>query len=256
MSNTFTTKACSKLITLFALVFCLLVLSGCASTSKPAELEDPELRSEQFSEEFNFLDSYDPLEPLNRQVYKFNAKFDEYIFLPVLRTYKAVTPRFVRSGVSNFFANLGEIPVLLNSALQIKPESTLVTTGRLLINTTIGIGGLWDPASKLGLKRRNEDLGQTLGYYGIASGPYLVLPILGPSSLRDTTGDISDRLIQSDINFVGLEEALNEEPLLFGLEAVNQRHINPFRYGQFNSPFEYDLIRYFYLKQREFLINQ
>ncbi|MBL1292931.1 MAG: VacJ family lipoprotein [Thiotrichales bacterium] len=90
-------------------------------TPKPAELEDPELRSEQLSEEFNFLNSYDPLEVFNRHTYKFNAKFDEYIFLPILRTYRAVIPRFVHSGVRNFFANIGEIPVLLNSALQIKP---------------------------------------------------------------------------------------------------------------------------------------
>jgi len=179
----------------------------------------PELRSEQFSEEFNFLNSYDPLESFNRHIYKFNAKFDEYIFLPILRTYHSLTPRFVRSGARNFFANLGEIPVLLNSALQIKPQSTLVTASRFIINVTIGVGGLWDPASKLGLKKRNEDLGQILGHYGI--GPYRVLPILGPSSLRDSTADITDRLVQSDINFIGLEEALNDEPLLFGLEAVN-----------------------------------
>ena len=82
------------------------------------------------------------------------------------------------------------------------------------------------------------------------------MPILGPSSLRDASGAVADRFIQPNINFVGLEEALNDEPLLFGLEIVNQRHINPFCYGQFNSPFEYDLILYFYLKQREFLIDQ
>ncbi len=245
----------SRWLPLFVALYSIF-LSACSTTSAPVPLTDAELKSAEYREQFNFLDSYDPFESINRRLYKFNAKFDEHVFIPVLRTYQAVTPRFIRSGVRNFFANLNDIPVLLNSLLQFKAESSLVTTGRLVINTTIGIGGLWDPAKKIGLKKRNEDLGQTLGHYGVAHGPYLVLPILGPSSLRDASGTVTDRLIQSDINFVGLEQALSDEPLLFALETINQRHINPFRYGQFNSPFEYDLIRYFYLKQREFLVNQ
>lgn len=252
MNSTWPLQGLGQLFLLLA----TLVIGACSSTSAPVPLSDAERSSQEYQDQFNFLDSYDPLESLNRRLYKFNAKFDEYIFLPVLRTYRTVTPRFVRSGVRNFFSNLGDIPVLVNSILQIKPKSSLVTSGRLILNTTIGVAGLWDPASKIGLAKRNEDLGQTLGHYGVGSGPYLVLPILGPSSVRDATSTVVDRLLQSDIDLAGLESTLNDQPLLFGLEAVNQRYINPFRYGQFNTPFEYDLIRYFYLKQREFLVNQ
>ncbi|PCH60547.1 MAG: hypothetical protein COC05_04270 [Gammaproteobacteria bacterium] len=130
----------------------IMLLSGCSTTSAPVPLTGSELKSEEYREQFNFLDHYDPFESINRRIYKFNGKFDEYFFIPVLRTYQTVTPRFVRSGVRNFFSNLNDIPVLLNSLLQLKPKSALVTTGRLTINTTIGIGGLWDPAKKVGLK--------------------------------------------------------------------------------------------------------
>jgi len=110
--------------------------------SAPVPLTDAELRTEEYREQFNFLYRCAPFKSINRRLYKFNGKFDEYIFIPVLRTYEAVTPRFVRSGARNFFANLSDIPVLLNSLLPLKPDSSLATTGRLIINTTIGIGSL------------------------------------------------------------------------------------------------------------------
>ncbi|MGH8354937.1 MAG: MlaA family lipoprotein, partial [Pseudomonas sp.] len=118
------------------------------------------------------LNVYDPWEPWNRRVYHFNYRFDEWVFLPVVRGYQYVTPGFVRSGVSNFFGNLGDVPNLLNSLLQLKGQRSLNTGGRLLLNTTLGVAGLWDPASRMGLPKQGEDFGQTLGFYGVADGPF------------------------------------------------------------------------------------
>ena len=135
---------------------------------------------------FDALNVYDPWERWNRRVYHFNYRFDEWVFLPIVRGYRYVTPRPVRNGVSNFFANLGDVPNLVNSLLQLKGRRSMEITCRLLFNTTFGVLGLWDPASRMGLPKHSEDFGQTLGFYGVPEGPYLMLPLLGPSNLRDT----------------------------------------------------------------------
>lgn len=134
----------------------------------------------------------DPLEPFNRQVHAFNDVFDRNIAQPVARGYNSVLPRPVNRGISNFFRNLGDVGVLVNSALQLKPRATAITANRLLVNTTIGIVGLIDVAGMMGAKSQDEDFGQTLGYWGVDAGPYLVLPFLGPSSVRDGTGLLVD----------------------------------------------------------------
>lgn len=130
----------------------------------------------------------DPLEPLNRRVHAFNEVFDRHIAQPVARGYNAVLPEPVNRGITNFFRNLGDVSVLVNSALQLKPRATVITANRLMINTTFGIAGVIDVAGMMGAKRQHEDFGQTLGYWGADAGPYLVLPFLGPSSVRDGTG--------------------------------------------------------------------
>jgi len=127
----------------------------------------------------------DPLEPLNRGIYAFNDAVDNALMKPIATGYRAVLPQFVRTGVTNFFSNLDDVTVIVNSVLQLKIPQAVSDTGRFLINTTIGVLGLFDVATHLGLEKHNEDFGQTLGYWGIGTGPYLVLPLLGPSSLRD-----------------------------------------------------------------------
>lgn len=134
------------------------------------------------------IDVYDPFEGFNRRMYKFNAQFDESVFLPVVRGYEIVTPDYVEDRISSFFQNVAEIRNLLNAALQLKGAAALTTSARFLINTTLGIGGLWDHATGWGLHQQTEDFGETLGHYGVTPGSYLVLPFLGPSNLRDTTG--------------------------------------------------------------------
>ncbi len=157
-----------------ALIALCLLLTGCATA--PDRAGEPN----------------DPLEPLNRRVHAFNDVFDRNIAQPVARGYNAVLPRPVNRGITNFFRNLGEVSVLVTSALQLKPRATVITANRLMINTTFGIAGVFDVASMMGAKPQDEDFGQTLGYWGADAGPYLVLPFLGPSSVRDGTGLVVD----------------------------------------------------------------
>ena len=134
----------------------------------------------------------DPLEPFNRGVYTFNDTVDRMVLKPVAEGYRAVFPQFVRTGVRNFFSNLDDITVVINGLLQFKLPQAFSDAGRFLLNSTVGLAGLIDVATHLGLEKHNEDFGQTLGYWGIGSGPYLVLPFLGPSSIRDGIGRLAD----------------------------------------------------------------
>jgi phospholipid-binding lipoprotein MlaA len=128
----------------------------------------------------------DPFEGFNRKIYQFNETVDEAVLKPVAQTYQKVTPQPVRTGVQNFFGNLSDAWSAVNSALQLKPAQSVESFMRVLINSTIGLYGVLDIATELQLERHTEDFGQTLGYWGLPSGPYLVLPLLGPSTLRDT----------------------------------------------------------------------
>jgi phospholipid-binding lipoprotein MlaA len=186
---------------------------------------NPGLDQQEFERStLSALDVYDPLEPLNRRIYHFNYRFDEWLFLPVVDGYRYITPNFVQSGIHNFFGNIGDVNSLLNSLLQFKGERSMQVTARVLFNTTLGIGGLWDPATLMGLPKQKEDFGQTLGFYGVPSGPYLMVPIFGPSNLRDGSG------------------------------LIDMRANVDFRYGQLNSPFEYEKVRYFYEESRKLQI--
>lgn len=197
----------------------------------------------------------DPLEQLNRRIYHFNYKFDQHVFLPTVRAYRKVTPRPLRSGISNAYANLKEVPTIANSLLQLKGKRAMHSTARLLFNSIFGVAGLWDVASKMGLEPVKEDFGQTLGHYGVPPGPYLMLPFLGPSSLRDTGGLVTDFLLERDINWLDYPETSRRQPALYGLEVIDTRHTTELRYGQLNSPFEYEKIRYIYIKARELQIR-
>ncbi|SFW44738.1 MULTISPECIES: VacJ family lipoprotein [Pseudomonas] len=204
----------------------------------------------------NALNVYDPLESWNRRVYHFNYRFDQWVFLPVVDGYRYITPGFVRTGVSNFFNNLGDVPNLMNSLLQFKGKRSMETTARLLLNTTVGIAGLWDPATAMGLPRQSEDFGQTLGFYGVPSGAYFVLPIFGPSNLRDTSGLLVDYTAESAINFLNVSEVSSNHPELLLLRGVDKRYQTSFRYGQLNTPFEYEKVRYVYTESRKLQIAE
>jgi phospholipid-binding lipoprotein MlaA len=127
----------------------------------------------------------DPLEKVNRAVFKFNDGADKIFFTPVAKGYRAVLPGFVRTGISNFFSNLEDVWISVNDVLQGKFQEGSEDLTRVIFNSTFGIGGIFDFASDVGLPKRNEDFGQTLGSWGVGSGPYVVVPFLGPSTFRD-----------------------------------------------------------------------
>lgn len=151
----------------------MLILSGCATVEGPPNPDDP-------------------LESFNRSMYAFNENVDEYVLKPVAKGYKAVTPDSIDKGITNFFNNLDDIWVLFNNILQLKFDKAVSDSARIVFNTTIGLFGFIDVATEFGLPKNNEDFGQTLGYWGVDSGPYLVLPFLGPSSVRDGAGLVVD----------------------------------------------------------------
>jgi phospholipid-binding lipoprotein MlaA len=241
-------------------------LTGCGTAPVRKEPEIPAKRpvSEYVKPDVTYaIDAFDPWEPMNRRIYNFNAIFDNYVFLPVVRGYEFVLPGFAQTGISNFFNNLTEVTNLMNSLLQFKFVKAVHTFGRIAINTTVGIGGLIDVATlNDGIMRENEDFGQTLGFYGLGPGPYLVLPILGPSNVRDTAGLVVDSVVYSLmvgelIGHLGLdntqEDVLNYS--LTAIYAIDKRHTEPFRYFKTGSPFEYELIRKLFLIKRQFQID-
>lgn len=146
----------------------------------------------------------DPLERVNRHVYDFNDRFDRAVAQPVARGYTAVVPRPARDCVANVFANVGEVTNIVNATLQVRFGETLRDSARLLVNSTLGLLGCFDVARGMGIERSRQDFGLTLGRWGVNAGPYLVLPFLGPSSLRDAVGEVPDhytdpvRLIKPD----------------------------------------------------------
>lgn len=201
------------------------------------------------------LEVSDPLESVNRRIYHFNQRLDEQVLLPVVRGYRFFVPELVRSGVSNFFGNLGDVGNLANSMLQLKGPRSLETGGRLLLNTTVGLAGLWDPATRLGLEKQSEDFGQTLGHYGVGQGPYVMLPLLGPSNARDASGRAVDYVGEQAINFLDVPDTSTEHPEITALRAIDTRASTDFRYGQLNTPFEYEKLRYVFSRARELQVE-
>jgi len=154
----------------------------------------------------------DPLEGFNRVIFSFNETLDRYIAKPVAKAYQAVTPKPVDSAITRFFNNLTSPVTLVNQLLQGKPADAAATTARLLWNSTVGLGGLFDVAAKMGVPAKKEDFGQTLGVWGVQSGPYLMLPIFGPSTVRDAVGRVVDQA-PNPRNYVNRDAALGATAL-------------------------------------------
>ena len=161
----------------------------------------------------------DPLEPLNRVVFSFNDTADKAVVKPVARAYRAVVPGNVRTGVSNFFSNLEDVWISVNDVLQGKFQQGVDDVGRVLFNSTFGIAGIFDFASELGFQKHNEDFGQTLGSWGVGSGAYLVLPILGPSTIRDGFG----LLLDTRADLVFYIDGVPVHNSLYGVRAIGNR---------------------------------
>ena len=244
--------ACRILLTLTL----TLTLYGCAATRENTRDEVPPSHTINEFRDQPFAVVSDPWEGFNRDMYRFNFYLDKYLFLPVVRGYEFVTPVFLQERVSHFYNNLAEIKTLTNSLFQLKGTESAKTLGRFVTNSTVGLGGLFDPATKFGLERQYEDFGKTLGYWGVDSGPYLVLPVFGPSSLRDAGGLAVDTGINYGIYTLvdPFQGSDNETVTLAGIEtlnAIDTRHQQSFRYWESGYPFEYYMVRFFYHEKRE-----
>lgn len=192
----------------------------------------------------------DPWEGFNRAIFSFNEGLDRAIVKPVTQGYRFIMPDFAEQGVHNFFENIGDVKTFFNNVLQGKPKEASEDLGRVIVNTTIGIGGLFDVATTFGIPKHDEDFGQTLGTWGVESGPYLVLPLFGPSSVRDGIGRIPDMMVDpvqqvsDDDTRLGLQvlRVIDTRSQLLEAEGVI-------------SGDRYTFIRDAYLQRREFEIN-
>lgn len=198
-------------------------------------------------------DPRDPLEPMNRAVHGFNEGFDRTVLKPVAQGYDAIMPRPAKTGVRNFFSNLGDVTILANDVLQLKLEQGTQDFMRLAFNSTIGFLGLLDVASEMGLQKHNEDFGQTLGRWGIGSGPYLVLPFLGPNDVRDTVGFFVDTEYTDLVR--NHDEVATRNPTL-ALRVISQRAelLDAKRAVDAAALDEYEFTRDFYLERRKGLV--
>ena len=250
MARTMTIR-CAGLLALLA----ALALSGC-STAPIVEGDAPE--TAVFDQERLVMTDVDtpfivndPWEGLNRTIYRFNYHVDRWVLIPAVNTYRFLLPQPLRTGVRNFMNNLFGIRTLANQLLQGRPVRAVQTTGRLAVNTTLGIAGLFDVATHAGMPFHREDFGQTLGVWGVKPGPYLVLPLFGPSNLRDGVGLAVDSAFQSWVDPLNFDDHPSRQYIYYPLLILDTRDRVAFRYHSTGSPFEYELVRRLILTVRE-----
>jgi phospholipid-binding lipoprotein MlaA len=224
-------SACKSLsLRLLAVALVLVFVGGCATGTHPG----------------------DPFEPINRGIYKFNEGVDKAILKPTAQVYRAVVPQFVRSSVSNFFSNINDVVVALNNLLQGKFTAAYSDLGRIAINSTIGMLGLFDVASEAGIEKHDEDFGQTLGRWGVGNGPFIMIPIFGPSNGRDLVGRAVD--FKADpVTYVDPSRSRNQ---LWAGRAVNRRAelLDASTVLQTAALDPYEFVRDAYLQRRRSLI--
>lgn len=194
----------------------------------------------------------DPWESFNRKIYTFNDYADRYFLKPVAKGYDWVTPQFLQDGIHNMFDNVGEVGNIANSLLQAKFHDTANDTARLLVNSTVGLVGFFDVASRLGLEEHEEDFGQTLGYWGVGPGPFIVVPLLGPRSVRDGFGTVADAY-SDPIPYLFDNDVPTRNSLL-GLRVIDGR-AQLLDAEELISGDRYIFLRDAYLQRREFLVK-
>jgi len=211
----------------------IMLLTGCATTNKADGVNDP-------------------LEGYNRAMYSFNNTLDRTVIRPVAKGYDTVVPTGISQGVSNFFSNLNEITVILNDLLQLKFGQALDDAGRFALNTTVGFGGILDVATMAGHEKNNEDFGQTLGVWGVETGPYVVLPFFGPRNFRDTFGLVGD-MYTDPVNHLDDAGARNA---LIATRVIDTRanHLSIKNVLDEAALDEYSYVRNAYLQHRQNLV--
>lgn len=183
------------------------------AAAQQTDYTDPDNQWDDFGE------NEDPWETLNRKIFRFNDTVDRWTLKPIAKGYQKITPDVVEDGVHNFFRNLGETRNLANNLLQFKLRDAGVDTARFFFNTSFGLLGVMDVATKMGLQRNDEDLGQTLGAWGVKSGPYVVIPFLGPSTVRDAASLYPD-------SYTAVYRSINDVPVrnsMLALRVVDAR---------------------------------
>lgn len=223
---------CQKL---FIIILIIGMSSGCATVHGPPNENDP-------------LESY------NRAIFSFNEGFYDYVLDPIVDIYQTITPDFVQTGISNFFKHLDDVLVMFNSLLQFKFKDFIHTFMRFVFNTFFGFFGLIDVAKHMGLPKLDEDFGQTLGSYGVPAGPYFVVPLLGPSTIRDSFGDYIDWEYMDPINLY-VDDQISQYALI-GLKAIDTR-MGLLKVDSVVSKAtidKYAFVRDAYLQQREYLV--
>lgn len=229
-----------KIFLALSLIFVISSTSGCASFGGADTNNDTEPQ--------------DPLESYNRAIYAFNESFDRAVAKPIAQTYRDVVPSWADKGVTNFFSNLSDVIVLANDLLQFKLEQAASDAARIVFNTTAGLFGFIDVASHMDLPKHREDFGQTLGYWGIPSGPYFVLPFLGPSTFRDTAGLGVDYVYLDPV--VNNVEHINDRSALFLTNFVDTRadYLGASRLIESAALDPYTYTREAYLQRRQFYV--
>jgi phospholipid-binding lipoprotein MlaA len=216
---------------LACLALCISLFAGCATGTNPR----------------------DPFEKFNRGVYQFNETVDRAVLKPVAEGYRFVLPQFIRSSVSNFFSNINDVIVVLNNLLQGKFTTAYSDFGRIAINSTLGILGLFDIASEAGIEKHDEDFGQTLGWWGMPEGPFIVLPFFGPSTGRDVVGRVGD-WFTDPVTYVDPTRSRN---WVWGTRVVNRRAelLDASKVLETAALDPYEFVRDAYLQRRRNLIN-
>ncbi len=228
-----------------------LIIALLASLAACSSVPSQNIASADASASAPVVKNRDPWEGFNRQMYRFNDVLDRAILKPAAKGYKAITPDPVEHGVTNVFANLGEVSTILNSVLQWKWKSAAHSTGRFVVNSTLGLVGVIDVAQHVGLQKApGEDFGQTLATWGVGSGPFVVLPFFGPSTIRDGLGSAVDWYVDP------LTHVDHEETGL-ALKAVRtiDSRARLLEVEELASGDRYSFIRDAYLQRRDFLIK-
>lgn len=224
--------------TFFSLVFLAWFVSGCSTVP----MENP-----------------DPFEKINRGVFAFNKAVDNAILKPISKGYQKVTPEPINQGITNFFGNIGDITVIANDLLQLKLKQAASDSGRFLLNSTFGLFGFIDLASKFDIPKHDEDFGQTLGYWGVNSGPYIMLPLLGPSSGRDALGSGVDIFLDPRFYYTGSPKGMSSDDVIWGSGAISTIDMRADLLGAEKaldkaSMDEYAYLRNAYLARRNYLV--
>ena len=246
---------------LLAVIILSVALSACSTApvveGEPEEAVFPADLILRDDVTYASTEVHDPWEGFNRTMYRFNYHADNWVLLPAVIGYKKITPAFMQTGVHNFFTNYSHITTIINSMLQFSGRKTWQSSSRFVVNTTVGLLGLFDPATAWELPRHQEDFGQTLGKWGVGTGPYLVLPLLGPSSVRDGFGTGVDWFVLTKMirdEYFGLSDT---QALVWSvLQVIDTRAHVPFLYYQTGSPWEYGLVRTIWTTKREMDIER